>query len=106
MCAMELRKVHARSGDRPQEADEPPRDATRANDAREAEDVAPENGHARRAQVVESGADQAGTAPRSAGERERPAVPTDANRLPAPPPTRDDLGRHRLPQPLERLEIT
>src|SRR5690349_4928004 len=104
MCAMELRSVDVRSGDRPPDPDQPPRDAARASDAHHARAASPENGHARPGQAARSGGDQPATAPRSAAEREPLTTLGDAQRLPARPPTRADLGRQRLAERLERAE--
>jgi predicted ABC-type ATPase len=101
---MELRSVDARSADRPPVPDQPPRDATRANDAHQARDPVPENAHAQPRQAAGSAADRTGTAPRSPVEREGLTVPGDAHKLPSRPPIRVDLGRQRLAERLERVE--
>jgi predicted ABC-type ATPase len=100
---MELRSVDARPGDRPPDPGQPPRDAARASDARHARVAASENGHARPGQAARSGGGQPGAAPRPA-EREPLTALGDAQRLPARPPTRADLGRQRLAERLERAE--
>jgi hypothetical protein len=101
---MELRGVDARSGDRPPDPGQPPRDATRASDAHHARVAASENSRARPGQAARSGVDQPAAAPRSAAEREPLTAPGDAQRLPARPPSRADLGRQRLAERLERAE--
>lgn len=101
---MELRSVDTQPGDRPPDPDQPPRDAARASDAHHARVASPENGHARPGQATRSGGDQPRAAPRSAAERQPLTAPGDAQRLPARPLSRADLGRQRLAERLERAE--